>query len=68
MGYGGIILIRQSPHKDHLLYPMLFPDRLKISIAKPTLKEGDNTSTTNCRPISILIVFLKYWKWLCTLD
>jgi hypothetical protein len=41
------------------LYTGILPDRLKLSMVKLLFKKGDKTSTTNCRAISLLTVFLK---------
>jgi hypothetical protein len=40
----------------------IFPDRLKIAKVKPLYKNGDTHDVQNYRPISILLVFQKYWK------
>ena len=38
-----------SYNYNHLLYTGIFPDCLKISVAKPLYKKGDKTSMTNYR-------------------
>jgi hypothetical protein len=51
---------------NHSLHTGVFPDHLKIGVVKPLYKKGDKTSMTNYRPISLLTVFLKYLRKLCT--
>ena len=44
----------------------IFPDRLKIDLAKPLYKKGDPTKFENYRPISLLSGFSKIFeKWMC---
>jgi hypothetical protein len=51
---------------NHSLHTGVFPDHLKIVVVKPLYKKGDKTSMTSYRPISLLTVFLKYLRKLCT--
>jgi hypothetical protein len=37
----------------------VFPDRLKYAIVKPLFKNGGRSNISNCRPISLLLVFSK---------
>jgi hypothetical protein len=40
----------------------MFPEKCKVPRVKPLYKKGDIYSVQNYRPVSILPVFLKYWK------
>jgi len=42
---------------NHSLYRGIFPDRLKIAVVKPLYKNGDKTSMTDYRPVSLITVF-----------
>ena len=42
---------------SHSLYTGIFPDCLKIAVLKPLYKNGDKTSMTNYRPVSLITVF-----------
>ena len=51
---------------NHSLYTGIFPGRLKIAVVKPFSKKGDKTITTNYKPTSILMFFLRYSRKPCT--
>ena len=53
---------------NHLLYTGIFPDCLKIAVVKSLYKKGGKTSMTNYMPTSLLTIFLKYARNLCTVD
>jgi hypothetical protein len=52
---------------DHSLFTGVFPDRLKVSIVKSFFKEGNKSSMTDCRPISLLPLFQMYCRRFCTI-
>jgi hypothetical protein len=40
----------------------IFPDRLKYAVVKPLFKEGDRSSISNYRPISMLSSYSKVFE------
>ena len=40
----------------------IIPENTKIAKISPTFKSGKKELLTNCRPISVLPCFQKYWK------
>lgn len=52
----------------HSLYTGIIPGRLNTAVVKPLYKTVNKTRMTNYRPTSLLTVFLRYTRKLCTVD
>ena len=45
----------------------IVPDQMKIARIIPVYKSGENNLFSNYRPISVLPIFPRFWKELCTI-
>jgi hypothetical protein len=52
---------------NHSLHTDVYPDSLKISTVKTFFKNDEETSIINSRVLSLLTVFRRYWRKLCTI-